>query len=237
MKHFDSSVTVPNERIKSRRYEPTAHPLHILATWAIAALVGGGVVYVGAGFLCMAFHWDAWPAQAGAGATMLFVWLSFLWKYVVCGLLDDALYIVEKTTHTDLNQDGVVGAPQIMAYELHAGEGTTFLGDLPAPPEVVMAWGQAALGNRASLAYRSWSTRFDWHDTGDGEQNYRAFREELVKQGLATEGGTHGINLTHKGRALFTAFVERGLDAPSPLLDAYAPKSATRYTHTQQHTE
>lgn len=118
----------------------------------------------------------------------------------------------------DLRSDGPGGLQQSTVIELHNDRGGWQRLSLPFTPEMALAWGSAYLQGQ-STAYSNWADQFAMlPDGSDGEDNYRQFRQALVRAKLARENGTHSISLTRQGAELFSLWVEQDQDNLTPLL-------------------
>ena len=128
------------------------------------------------------------------------------------------IHTVETATGYDWDRDGYIGEPPMTQITFHASERTAWMTELPAPPDLILEWGNAALDGR-SLGYRQWKHRFALlPDGSDGEKRYAMFRDALVRSRLATEKGKHGIALTDRGIRQFSEHVYQQPGA-TPLLE------------------
>ena len=188
---------MPNEPgTRVERFEPTASPVVILLTWTLLALVSGAVVYIGVGMFCIAFDATAKAAQIGAGAAILVVWASFLWRYLLDDLWDDFFFNIERHTGTDLNQDGTIGAPEQWSVIRMATSNNSYMLDrLQVAPDLLRDWCYAAL-NGGSLSYTAWQDKFALPDGTRGQERYQEFRQYLASRGYIKEvGGNVGCRV------------------------------------------
>ena len=147
-------------------------------------------------------------------------WLGMLTIIAVLLLVfidRDTIRTVETIIGHDLDRDGYIGTPSTH-IQFQVSDRTSWMADLPASPELIREWGQAALQGR-SLGYRQWQRRFAlMADGSDGEQRYGAFRDALVRGKMALEQGKAGISLTDRGIQTFTEYVHQNPQG-TPLLE------------------
>uniref|UniRef100_A0A6M3K1R6 Uncharacterized protein n=1 Tax=viral metagenome TaxID=1070528 RepID=A0A6M3K1R6_9ZZZZ len=181
---------------------------------AFQALISGACVFLVAGAFCLALHIPVTGALILGGLAMTGVWFGHLlnWKSL--------LWSVESATQLDINHDGMIGQPPARLFVDVSDEMGEKLRELGSYNQnVVLDWAQMALRG-GSVGYETWKRRFaHLPDESDGEDNYRAFRQRLGVLKWANEKGTHSIELTTKGRAVFSAWLERGVVEGLPLLE------------------
>ena len=113
--------------------------------------------------------------------------------------------------------NGYIGQPSTH-IQFQVSDRTSWMADLPASPELIREWGQAALQGR-SLGYRQWNHRFAlMADGSDGMDRYSQFRDALVRGKMALEQGKSGISLTERGIQTFTEYVHQNPQG-TPLLE------------------
>jgi hypothetical protein len=167
-------------------------------------------------FLAIVFKWDKpgnWGLALGSIAWVI-TWLTLQRHWLSLTALEK----LETLTNTDINGDGVIGAPNTDPVEsptVHismtdADHHRTILFDLPASDAQMQTLAQGLLNN-IPLSERNW--------TGKGNpfsiQQYTRLRDELILRGLAVQinqkDPRQGYSLTAAGRALMKHY------SPTPL--------------------
>jgi len=208
MKQFDQDVAkqIAFKEAEKRTPDRMSNLLMLLLCVAISVVML---------MICVAMVLTDKPWLQAPGLIGIFLTIFCFWK-----VLDSpAMYqTTERIIGRDLDGDGYIGPPPQTHIEFKASEKTTWMAHLPARPELIQEWAEAAVDGR-SLGYRKWNSRFALlPDGSDGPARYAQFRDALVRSKLAIEGGKSGIRLTERG---FQYFTEHAHQRPQgrPLLD------------------
>jgi hypothetical protein len=128
-------------------------------------------------------------------------------------------------------------APQATYWELPLTESTQARGELPAGPEQIVYWCEAARFGR-SISINAMAEHFADPDGRNGRPNYEAFLDKMVHSRLLSRvGGSVGHKLTPRGWRFVEAALKVGPDAATPLLEAQKGQNALPVPHTHNDTE